>query len=50
LTTEANHRIKNNLQTAADPLLLGRPQGGDGRAFDDTAAARIQSIATVHRL
>jgi two-component sensor histidine kinase len=49
LTTEANHRIKNNLQTAADLLLLGRPQGGDGRAFDDTAA-RIQSIATVHRL
>jgi len=49
LTTEANHRIKNTLQTAADLLLLGRPQGGDGRAFDDTAA-RIQSIATVHRL
>jgi len=49
LTTEANHRIKNNLQTAADLLLLGRPQGGGGRAFDDTAA-RIQSIATVHRL
>jgi len=49
LTTEANHRIKNNLQTAADLLLLGRPQGGDSRAFDDTAA-RIQSIATVHRL
>jgi two-component sensor histidine kinase len=49
LATEANHRIKNNLQTAADLLLLGRPQGGDGRAFDDTAA-RIQSIAIVHRL
>jgi two-component sensor histidine kinase len=49
LATEANHRIKNNLQTAADLLLLGRPQGGDGRAFDDTAA-RIHSIATVHRL
>jgi two-component sensor histidine kinase len=49
LTTEANHRIKNNLQTAADLLLLGRPQDGDGRAFDDTAA-RIQSIAIVHRL
>jgi two-component sensor histidine kinase len=49
LTTEANHRIKNNLQTAADLLLLGRPHGGDGRAFDGTAA-RIQSIATVHRL
>lgn len=49
LATEANHRIKNNLQTAADLLLLGRPQGGDGRAFDETAA-RIQSIAIVHRL
>ena len=49
LATEANHRIKNNLQTAADLLLLGRPQGGDGRAFDDTAA-HIQSIAIVHRL
>jgi two-component sensor histidine kinase len=49
LATEANHRIKNDLQTAADLLLLGRPQGADGRAFDDTAA-RIQSIATVHRL
>jgi len=49
LATEANHRIKNNLQTAADLLLLGRPHGGDGRAFDNTAA-RIQSIATVHRL
>jgi two-component sensor histidine kinase len=49
LATEANHRIKNNLQTAADLLLLGRPQNGDGRAFDETAA-RIQSIAVVHRL
>jgi len=49
LATEANHRIKNNLQTAADLLLLGRPQGDGGRAFDDTAA-RIRSIATVHRL
>ena len=49
LTTEANHRIKNNLQTAADLLVLGRPQGSDGRVFDDTAA-RIQSIAIVHRL
>jgi two-component sensor histidine kinase len=49
LATEANHRIKNNLQTAADLLLLGRPENGDGRAFDDTAA-RIQSIAVVHRL
>jgi two-component sensor histidine kinase len=49
LATEANHRIKNNLQTVADLLLLGRPEDGNGRAFDDTAA-RIRSIATVHRL
>ena len=46
---EANHRIKNDLQTVADLLLLGRPVGADGTAFDDTAA-RIRSIATVHRL
>jgi two-component sensor histidine kinase len=49
LAAEANHRIKNNLQTVADLLLLGRPEDGNGRAFDD-AAARIHSIATVHRL
>jgi two-component sensor histidine kinase len=49
LAKEANHRIKNDLQTVADLLLLGRPIGVDGAAFDDTAA-RIRSIATVHRL
>jgi len=49
LAQEANHRIKNDLQTAADLLLLGRPDGGEGTAFDETAA-RIRSIATVHRL
>jgi two-component sensor histidine kinase len=49
LARESNHRIKNDLQAAADLLLLGRPQGADGAAFDDTAA-RIRSIATVHRL
>ena len=46
---EANHRIKNDLQTAADLLLLSRPDGVDGEAFDE-AANRIRSIATVHRL
>jgi two-component sensor histidine kinase len=46
---EANHRIKNDLQTAADLLLLARPDGADGEPFDETAA-RIRSIATVHRL
>ena len=49
LAQEANHRIKNDLQTAADLLLLGRPDGADGAAFDETAS-RIRSIATVHRL
>ena len=49
LAKEANHRIKNDLQTVADLLLLGRPDSDEGRAFDDTAA-RIRSIATVHRL
>src|SRR6266536_1870843 len=49
LAKEANHRIKNDLQTVADLLLLGRPGGEDGTAFDETAA-RIRSIATVHRL
>ena len=49
LALEANHRIKNDLQVAADLLLLARPDGVDGDAFDETAA-RIHSIATVHRL
>jgi len=49
LAREANHRIKNDLQTAADLLLLARPDGDDGEAFDETAA-RIRSIAAVHRL
>jgi two-component sensor histidine kinase len=49
LAREAHHRIKNDLQTAADLLLLARPAGDEGAAFDETAA-RIRSIATVHRL
>jgi two-component sensor histidine kinase len=49
LAQEGNHRIKNDLQAAADLLLLGRPDGTDGAAFDETAA-RIRSIATVHLL
>jgi two-component sensor histidine kinase len=49
LAREANHRIKNDLQTAADLLLLARPDGIDGAPFDETAS-RIRSIATVHRL
>lgn len=48
LLAEAHHRVKNSLQTVADLLLLARPSDG-GQAFDDTAA-RIRSIATVHRL
>jgi two-component sensor histidine kinase len=49
LLAEAHHRVKNSLQTVADLLLLARPEGADGRAFDHTAA-RIRSIAAVHRL
>ena len=49
LAKESNHRIKNDLQTATDLLLLARPDGATGDAFDETAA-RIRSIASVHRL
>lgn len=49
LLAEAHHRVKNSLQTVADLLLLGRPDGPAGRAFDETAT-RIRSIAAVHRL
>jgi two-component sensor histidine kinase len=49
LLAEAHHRVKNSLQTVADLLLLARPAGGEGRAFDETAS-RIRSIAAVHRL
>jgi two-component sensor histidine kinase len=49
LAREADHRIKNSLQVAADLLLLGRPDGQAASSFDDTAA-RLRSIATVHRL
>ena len=49
LARESNHRIKNDLQTVADLLLLSRPAGEEGTPFDETAG-RIRSIATVHRL
>ena len=49
LAAEADHRIKNNLQTVADLLLLDRPAGTEGQAFEDSVA-RIHSIATLHRL
>lgn len=49
LLAESHHRVKNSLQTVADLLLLGRPAGPQGRAFDETAA-RIRAIAIVHRL
>jgi two-component sensor histidine kinase len=47
--TEADHRVKNSLQTVADLLLLGRPEGESADVFEQSAA-RIQSIAAVHRL
>jgi len=49
LVAEANHRVKNDLQAAVDLLLLDRPSGREGRAFDD-AAARLHSLASLHRL
>jgi two-component sensor histidine kinase len=49
LVAEAEHRIKNSLQTAADLLLLARPDGLAGRPFDLTAS-RIRSMAAVHSL
>ena len=49
MLAEAHHRVKNSLQTVADLLLLARPEGADGQAFDETAD-RIAAIAVVHRL
>lgn len=49
LLAESHHRVKNSLQTVADLLLLGRPAGADGAAFDRTAE-RIRAIAAVHHL
>jgi len=49
LLADAEHRVKNSLQTAADLLLLGRPDGSAGLQFDLTAS-RIRSLAAVHRL
>lgn len=49
LLAESHHRVKNSLQTVADILMLGRPAGVDAERFDETAA-RIRSIAAVHRL
>jgi len=47
--TEADHRVKNSLQTVADLLLLGRPEGESADVFEQSAS-RIRSIAAVHRL
>lgn len=49
LLAEAHHRVKNSLQTVADLLLLARPAGTAGAAFDRTAT-RVHAIAAVHRL
>lgn len=49
LIAEAHHRIKNSLQTVSDLLLLARPSGAAGSAFDETAA-RIRGISIVHEL
>lgn len=49
LRAETHHRVKNSLQTVADLLLLGRPEGEPGQRFDETAV-RIRAIGAVHRL
>jgi two-component sensor histidine kinase len=49
LIAEAHHRIKNSLQLVSDLLLLARPAGEAGDAFDETAS-RIRGIAAVHQL
>jgi two-component sensor histidine kinase len=49
LLAEAHHRVKNSLQMVSDLLLLARPDGVAGAAFDETAM-RIKGVATVHRL
>lgn len=47
MLAEGHHRVKNSLQVVADLLLLGRPEGEHGLAFEH-ADARIRSIAAVH--
>ena len=49
LLAESHHRVKNSLQTVADLLVLGRPSGPTGDAFDATGE-RIRAIAAVHEL
>ena len=46
---DADHRVKNSLQTVADLLLLERPEGESAVAFEQSAS-RIRSIAAVHRV
>ncbi len=46
---DADHRVKNSLQTVADLLLLERPEGESALAFEQSAS-RIRSIAALHRV
>jgi two-component sensor histidine kinase len=46
---DADHRVKNSLQTVADLLLLERPEGESAEPFE-VSASRIRSIAAVHRM
>jgi two-component sensor histidine kinase len=46
---DADHRVKNSLQTVADLLLLERPEGQSAEVFEQSAS-RVRSIAAVHRL
>ena len=50
LTTEAHHRIKNNLQLVADLLILEADRGRDNPAMVvEETLSRIQSVAAVHQ-
>jgi two-component sensor histidine kinase len=46
---DADHRVKNSLQTVADLLILERPNGQSAEVFEQSAS-RVRSIAAVHRL
>lgn len=49
LTTEAHHRIKNNLQLVADLLILEADRARDNPSVVEETLSRIQSVAAVHQ-
>jgi PAS domain S-box-containing protein len=52
LLSEVNHRIKNSLQLVSSILNMdaNRSAPGEGRARMESAAARVQAVASVHEL